>query len=229
MKTSIIAAALGGLMSLSALVPAEAMPLPSPTVSRSTDVQQARVVVKYGYWRGHRGYRARRPGYRMYNGFWYPPVAFGPTIVIKPRRHLAWCGPRGHRYRCWPPEESAITKSWQGLSLHPVSQSSRRLYNRRGWPFVESNNHQPENVHPRRELVGRGELKRREMGYRQGRRTYVRYPAGPITRGRADCSKNSANQSANRPHGHFHGSGRRLSAQKISRSRQRDCDWACLL
>jgi hypothetical protein len=58
----------------------------TPTVNRATDVHQARVVVKYGYWRGHRGYRYRRPGYRFYNGFWYSGIAFGPTVVIRPGR-----------------------------------------------------------------------------------------------------------------------------------------------
>jgi hypothetical protein len=102
-RTSIVAIALGSLMGVSAVIPAEAMPpVPTQTVNRTTDVQQAaRVIVKYGRWRGHRGYRYRRPGYRMYNGFWYPPAAFGPVIVVKPRRAWYWCGPRWNRHRCW--------------------------------------------------------------------------------------------------------------------------------
>jgi hypothetical protein len=99
-KSSICAAALGAMMAVSAIMPAEAMPVPTQTVNRSTDVEQARVVVRYGYYRGHRGYRYARPGYRRYNGFWYPPVAFGPVIVVRPRGHWRWCGPRWNRYRC---------------------------------------------------------------------------------------------------------------------------------
>lgn len=102
MKTSVFAAALATVLGVSAVVPAEAMPpTPSPMVNRSTDVQQARTVIRYGYWRGHRGYRYARPGYRRYrDGYWYPLAVFGPTIVIRPARHWRWCGPRHHRYRC---------------------------------------------------------------------------------------------------------------------------------
>lgn len=98
-RNSIIALALGGIMGVSALAPAEAMPVGNPVVKHSTDVEQARVVVRYGYYRGHRGYRVRRPGYRFYGGFWYPPVAFGP-VVVAPRRVWRWCGPRWRRHRC---------------------------------------------------------------------------------------------------------------------------------
>lgn len=100
-KISICAAVLGVAMGLSSIT-AEAMPLPTPTVNRSTDVQQvAKVVVRYGYYRGHRGYRYRRPGYRYYGGFWYPPVAFAPVVVVRPGRAWYWCGPRWNRHRCW--------------------------------------------------------------------------------------------------------------------------------
>lgn len=98
-RISVCSAILGVVMGIASMAPAEATPMPSPTVNRSTDVQQARVVIKYGYWRGHRGYRARRPGYRLYNGFWYPPAAFG--VVVVPARRWYWCGPRHNRHRCW--------------------------------------------------------------------------------------------------------------------------------
>lgn len=98
-KVSIVAVALSSMIGLTAVVPAQSMPLPSPTFTRSSDVQEARVVVKYGYYRGHRGYRSRRAGYRYYNGFWYPSAAFiAPRIVIGPRAR--WCGPRWRRHRC---------------------------------------------------------------------------------------------------------------------------------
>ena len=98
MKKLLTLAALGAIMGVTSIAPVEAMPNANPTVRGSTDVQQARVVVRYGYWRGHRGYRDRRPGYRMYNGFWYPPAAF---VVVTPRRAWYWCGPRWNRHRCW--------------------------------------------------------------------------------------------------------------------------------
>ncbi len=97
-RTAFVASALGVFMAVTAVAPVEAMPNITPTVDRTTDVQQARVVVKFGYWRGHRGFRYRRPGYRLYNGFWYPPAAF---IIVKPRRAWYWCGPRHRRFRCW--------------------------------------------------------------------------------------------------------------------------------
>ncbi len=101
MKTSVFALALGAIIGISSAIPAEAMPVQAPTVNRTTDVQQTRVVVRYGYYRGHRGYRYARPGYRAYNGFWYPPIAFAPTVVIRPAgRPWRWCGPRWNRYRC---------------------------------------------------------------------------------------------------------------------------------
>jgi hypothetical protein len=101
-KFAIVATALSALIGISAAMPAEAMPTPTNmSVHRTSDVQQARVVVKYGYWRGHRGYRHRRPGYRFYGGFWYPPVAFAPTVVIRPGRAWYWCGRPGHRHRCY--------------------------------------------------------------------------------------------------------------------------------
>ena len=96
-STAIMAVAFSAIMGVSAVAPATAMPLPSPTVDRTTDVQDARVVVKYGYWRGHRGYRQRRAGYRLYNGFWYPPAAF---VIVTPGKRWKWCGPRYNRYRC---------------------------------------------------------------------------------------------------------------------------------
>lgn len=67
-----------------------------------------------GYYRGHRGYRDYRPGYRRYDdGFWYPAAAFitgaivGGAIASPPRRvvrdygsaHVEWCYNRYRSYR----------------------------------------------------------------------------------------------------------------------------------
>jgi hypothetical protein len=103
-KKSTMAVLLGALMSAAIVAPAPAMPYPTPSapVEATTDVQQARVIVKYKSWRGHRGYRYARRGYRRHSdGFWYPLAAFGPTIVIRPARRWHWCGPRGYRHRCY--------------------------------------------------------------------------------------------------------------------------------
>lgn len=64
------------------------------------------------YWRGHRGYWDRRPGYREYNGWWFPPAAFiagaiiGGTMNQAPAArsrggsaHVQWCYDRWRSYR----------------------------------------------------------------------------------------------------------------------------------
>ena len=97
------AAVLSVMMGVSAVAPAEAMPLPSPVVNRATDVTQAAtIVIRRGYYRGHRGYRYARPGYRRWNdGYWYPYAAFGaPVVVVRPGYRWRWCGPRWNRHRC---------------------------------------------------------------------------------------------------------------------------------
>ena len=67
-----------------------------------------------GYWHGHRGYRNYRPGYRYYNGWWYPAAAFvggaivgsaianQPTYYAQPsygNAHVQWCYNRYRSYR----------------------------------------------------------------------------------------------------------------------------------
>ncbi|WP_274629104.1 BA14K family protein [Arvimicrobium flavum] len=67
-----------------------------------------------GYWRGHRGYRYWRNGYREYNGWWYPLAAFTAGAVIgnvlsEPRviyreggdAHVQWCYNRYRSYRAY--------------------------------------------------------------------------------------------------------------------------------
>jgi hypothetical protein len=65
------------------------------------------------YYRGHRGYRHHRPGYRQYNGWWFPPAAFiagaiiggglanQPPVEYRPRgnAHVDWCYNRYRSYR----------------------------------------------------------------------------------------------------------------------------------
>ena len=74
----------------------------------------------YGYYNGHRGSHTQRPGYRQYNGYWFPPAAFafgaiaGAIIGSQinsnndngnydgdalPARHVAWCEDHYRSYR----------------------------------------------------------------------------------------------------------------------------------
>lgn len=66
------------------------------------------------YWRGHRGYRDYRPGYRRHGDFWFPPAAFiagaiiGGALSNQPapppagyysNAHVEWCYARYRSYR----------------------------------------------------------------------------------------------------------------------------------
>ena len=66
------------------------------------------------YWRGHRGYRHARPGYRRHGDYWFPPAAFAlgaiiggamaaqePPIRYRPRggAHAEWCFNQYRSYR----------------------------------------------------------------------------------------------------------------------------------
>ncbi|RUM97879.1 BA14K family protein [Pseudaminobacter arsenicus] len=65
----------------------------------------------YYYWRGHRGYRHYRPGYREYNGFWFPAAAFIAGAIVSGAlnnaqpvyrggdSHVQWCYNRYRSYR----------------------------------------------------------------------------------------------------------------------------------
>ena len=60
------------------------------------------------YFNGHRGYRYQRPGYRSYNGMWFPLAAFAAGAINQPRvverryvgnSHVQWCYDRYRSYR----------------------------------------------------------------------------------------------------------------------------------
>jgi hypothetical protein len=69
----------------------------------------------YRYWRGHRGYRSWRRGYREFDGWWFPLAAFTAGAVIgsaidQPRviyrqsgggSHTQWCYNRYRSYRAY--------------------------------------------------------------------------------------------------------------------------------
>lgn len=72
---------------------------------------------RYGWYNGHRGYRYKRPGYRYYDGWWYPGGAFIAGAIIGgaiansndnyPRysgggsAHVRWCYDRYRSYRAY--------------------------------------------------------------------------------------------------------------------------------
>jgi hypothetical protein len=65
----------------------------------------------YSYYNGHRGYNYYRPGYREYNGLWFPLGAFaagaiiGGAVAQPPVRyggsHVEWCANRYRSYRAY--------------------------------------------------------------------------------------------------------------------------------
>lgn len=69
---------------------------------------------KYGWYNGHRGYPYKRPGYRYYNGFWFPAGAFVAGAIIGGAiansnnnysgggsAHVQWCYDRYRSYRAY--------------------------------------------------------------------------------------------------------------------------------
>lgn len=66
------------------------------------------------YWRGHRGYREPRPGYRRHGDYWFPLAAFATGMIISgaianspppppayrgDNSHVNWCYNRYRSYR----------------------------------------------------------------------------------------------------------------------------------
>jgi len=113
LRLRVTAVAVAIVSTLTAFVPAQAFQVPVPsgisTASPVTDVQYRRDWRRDrpGWYHGHRGYRERRPGYRYYNGFWFPLAAFGAGALIggaiqsgRPASgHVAWCESRYRTYR----------------------------------------------------------------------------------------------------------------------------------
>ncbi|MGV8936353.1 MAG: BA14K family protein [Allorhizobium sp.] len=102
---------------MGSLVPVAAAPL---MVAPASAAQAGSSVIDVQYrrdqppvYRGHRGSRERRPGYRQHNGFWFPMAAFAAGAVIggssnnnghrSERRgmnnHFSWCESRYRSYR----------------------------------------------------------------------------------------------------------------------------------
>ena len=115
--TNHLSIAAAGLMSavlgLTAIPTAQAMPVVKigpQQVTEAEPVQYRRIRRAERRWRGHRGYRYHRPGYRRHSdGWWYPLAAFGVGAIIggaiasQPRAygnaHVEWCYDRYRSYR----------------------------------------------------------------------------------------------------------------------------------
>jgi len=121
---STICAAVLSVTGVAATSPVFAAPIQPMTLERAvTDVQQ--IQHRRGFYRqqgrsfynGHRGYRQARPGWRRYNGWWFPPSAFiagaivGGAIASQPApvyrapragsAHVRWCYDRYRSYRAY--------------------------------------------------------------------------------------------------------------------------------
>lgn len=128
MSNLIIRSLLSAVFVVSAVLPVGAMPVmpQAPVVQRAeaAPVLQVRdhrrgfyIHNRHGYYNGHRGYRYHRPGYRRYNGYWFPPAAFAlgaiiggaiasqPNVVVRPGymspAHERWCYRHYRSYRAW--------------------------------------------------------------------------------------------------------------------------------
>jgi BA14K-like protein len=135
LTSAIISTALAAVTAVASVIPLEAAPIfvpngastaqgdvldvqyrrlpPRGHINRSFDRQQARAdFYRNGgryYYRGHRGYRYYRPGYREYNGWWFPAAAFLTGALITgainsaPRyggnAHVQWCYDHYRSYR----------------------------------------------------------------------------------------------------------------------------------
>lgn len=133
--TRIIPAALSAVFLVASVAPSQAFTnIPVPTkADRSSLVEDVQYRhdrdrdYRRGYYRhnnryyynGHRGYSYYRPGYRSYNGYWFPLAAFATGAIIggaiaQPQpvypapgygnvggSHVAWCQNRYRSYRAY--------------------------------------------------------------------------------------------------------------------------------
>ncbi len=129
----LIPAALSAVFLISSIAPSQAFTtIPVPTkAERVSDVDNVqyrrdrdhrRGYYHSGgryYYNGHRGYNYYRPGYREYNGWWFPLAAFTTGAIIggavaQPRpvypapgyssaggSHVQWCANRYRSYRAY--------------------------------------------------------------------------------------------------------------------------------
>ena len=113
-------AALASTLAIATAMPVMAAPLSapsSPTVATTPliDVQYRRDYNDGPSWKGYKGSRHHRDGWRRNNnGWWYPLAAFGlgaaigsqlnqPRVVVRGSgsAHVDWCYARYRSYRAW--------------------------------------------------------------------------------------------------------------------------------
>lgn len=128
----IATAVLSAAVVLTSFVPSQAIQMPAaPQVNQQEQASNVQEVqyrpYRRGWHGGYRGYRYNRPGYRHYNGYWYPLAAFGAGAIIggaiaapryyeQPRyyepapryrayrassAHVSWCANRYRSYRAY--------------------------------------------------------------------------------------------------------------------------------
>ncbi|TIS54552.1 BA14K family protein [Mesorhizobium sp.] len=109
-----------GLMLGASVLASPANALPGVPASGLTSASTAPEPIRYRrgfyvaggayYYNGYRGYVRIRPGYRYYNGYWFPATAFaaGVAVAVPPRpaarlaaAHIRWCHERYVSYRAW--------------------------------------------------------------------------------------------------------------------------------
>ncbi|MDF0695489.1 cell surface protein [Rhizobium sp. MC63] len=70
--------ALGTLVALATVVPAEAAPVPTLRPAIVSEGKAVQYKAHAGTWHGYRGFATERPGTRRHSdGYWYPLAAFG--------------------------------------------------------------------------------------------------------------------------------------------------------
>jgi hypothetical protein len=72
---AVAAVTLGAAMPASA-APAAGGPQVGPQIVQAASHPRFYLHDHYAYYNGHRGDRHRHPGWRYYNGWWFPPAAF---------------------------------------------------------------------------------------------------------------------------------------------------------
>ena len=96
------AAALALSLGLSAVAPASAATL-SFGFGNTQSHERFEQHGDYAFFNNHRGTRHQRPGYRYYQGYWFPPAAFFGLFLgtILPHRstHVQWCYDHYRSYR----------------------------------------------------------------------------------------------------------------------------------
>lgn len=130
--SGLLATALAASMAFASVMPTNAAPVYVPNVapaeagSALPNLEQVQMRIRRGgpgvyrgrggpgMYRGYRGYRYARPGYRNYNGWWFPAAAFITGAIIadslatpryRPRAygggnaHVEWCYNRYRSYR----------------------------------------------------------------------------------------------------------------------------------